>query len=342
MKPISLKQLAQALNLSSATVSRALNDSHEVSAETKGRVLALARELNYEPHPFASSLRRQKSKTIGVILPEVANNFFSLAIDGIEEIARLNNYHVLVYLTHDDHSREVDIVQHLAGGRADGILLSVASETNQFTHLDLLAERGIPTVFFDRVRAGSAAATVTTDDHRGGYKATQHLLQAGCRHIAYLLVSNNLSIGQKRMQGYQHAMQEAGLEYSPHLVVQGQRDKAENVALIRQLLEEHPEVDGIFASVESLALSAYEACHEVGRRIPEDVKVVGFSNMAAAALLEPGLTTITQPAYEMGREAAKILFKAITKNKPVLPAQSLELESELVVRRSTEAARLKP
>lgn len=337
MKSTNLKRLAQELNLSISTVSRALNDSYEIAPDTKARVKALARLLNYEPNPYASSLRKQKSQTIGLILPEVANNFFSLAIDGIEEIARANDYHVLVYLTHESHSREAAIVQHLASGRADGILVSVASESPGFAHFDLLAERGIPTVFFDRVREEDTITKVTTDDRASGYKATRHLIEAGCRRIAYLLVSDTLSIGLRRQQGYEEALHDAGLAHDPELVLPGQASKEENIILIRELLQKHPDIDGIFASVESLAMCSYEVCQELGRRIPEDVKVISFSNMAVASLLAPALTTITQPAYEMGREAARILFRAISKNKPVLPSQSMELQSQLVVRRSTQA-----
>lgn len=337
MSTINLKQLAERLNLSISTVSKALNDSHEIGAETKKRVRALAHKLNYEPNPHASSLRRNRSNTIGVILPEVANNFFSLAINGIEEVARENGYHVLIYLTHDSYRREVDIVQHLVGGRIDGLLMSVSSESQDFAHLTDLNNRGVPIVFFDRVCEQIDTAQVTTDDCRSGYLATQHLIEAGCRRIAYLLISDNLSIGRKRRQGYQDALRDAGLTDDPALILHGSSDHAANVTAIRNLLEQDPGIDGIFASVEHLAISTYQACESIGRRIPEQVKVVGFSNLAVAALLAPALTTVTQPAYNIGVEAARILFKAIKKNKPVSAAQSVELKSELIPRMSTNS-----
>jgi LacI family transcriptional regulator len=171
MKPVNLKQLAEALGLSIATVSRALQDSHEVSAATKARVRALATELRYEPNAYASSLRRNQSKTIGVVIPKVTNHFFALAINGIEEAARLSGYHVLIYLTHDDYAREVAIIQHLKGGRVDGILMSVASGTEDIAHLESLEEANIPLVFFDRVCAEIATAKVTTNDYESGYRA---------------------------------------------------------------------------------------------------------------------------------------------------------------------------
>ena len=332
---VNLKSLAQALNLSIATVSRALQDSHEVSSQTKERVRALAAELNYQPNAYASSLRRNQSKTIGVVIPKVANHFFALAINGIEEVARQSGYHVLIYLTHDDYAREVSIIQHLKGGRIDGLLMSVASGTEDFAHIKSLKDTNLPIVFFDRVCAEVATAKVTTNDYESAFQATEHLLKSGCRHVAHLLISNNLSIGQSRLQGYRDALAAHGRDADPDLVLHGVMNNEQNVVLLRELLRRRPDIDGIFASVERLAISTYHVCRELGRRIPQDVKVIGFSNLEAAALLDPPLSTITQPAYDIGREAAKILLRAVEKKKPILPSQSLVLDSTLFERRST-------
>lgn len=335
MESVNLKRLAQELNLSIATVSRALQDSYEVSPQTKERVKALAAELNYQPNAYASSLRRNVSKTIGVVIPEVNNHFFSLAINGIEEVARQSGYHVLIYLTHDDHNREVDITQYLTGGRVDGLLMSVASASQEFEHLKKLYASKPAIVFFDRVCEELATASVTTNDYESGYLATQHLIEAGCRHIVHLLVSGNLSIGRMRMQGYLGALKEHGIPFDETLVVNGDGDDEQNTNLLSNLLRQRPEIDGIFASVERLAISSYQACKAVGRAIPNDIKIIGFSNLGVASLLDPALTTITQPAYEIGKEAAKILLRAIEKRKPILPSQSVVLKSELFERRST-------
>ncbi|MVN76957.1 substrate-binding domain-containing protein [Hymenobacter sp. HMF4947] len=340
MKPVNLKKLAQELNLSIATVSRALNDRYDISQPTKDRVRALANKLNYEPNHHASSLRRNKSKTIGVVIPEVDNHFFSLAIKGIEEVARRNNYHVLIYLSHEDYQRELAVMRLLASGRVDGVLLSVASESQDFAHLDLLRERGIPVVLFDRVYAGKDMPKVTTDDYESGYRATQHLLEAGCRVIAHLTIAHTLSISQRRMQGYQAALQQFRVPYDEELVVCEAAGKPQSASLPQTLLTQRPDIDGIFAAVESLAMSSYEACHNLGLRIPKDVKIIGFSNLKTASLLAPPLTTITQPAYEIGKEAASVLFQAVVKNRLVSAAQSKELKSELIVRASTASTTL--
>src|SRR3954465_12344507 len=176
---IDIKWLARELNLSIATVSRALQDSYMVKEETKKRVMELAQKVNYRINPYASSLRRQKSKTIAVVIPEIANNFFSLAINGIDEVAQKNNYHMLIYLTHDSLEREISITQHLLNGRVDGILISVSSETNTYENLVALKNSGIPIVFFDRVCNEIDTVKITTDDYQSGFNATEHLIQNG-------------------------------------------------------------------------------------------------------------------------------------------------------------------
>ena len=337
MQSVNLKRLAEELHLSIATVSRALQDSHEVSTATKERVRALATALNYQPNAYASSLRRHQSKTIGVVIPKVTNHFFALAINGIEEAARQASYHVLIYLTHDDSAREASIIQHLQGGRVDGILMSVANGAETSTHLQGLKTSGLPVVFFDRICTDIPTANVTTNDYESGYLATKHLLEAGCRTIAHLLLSNNLSIGRHRHQGYLDALAAHGHSPDPDLTLPGTMHNDENAARIRELLRRRPDIDGIFASVERLAVSAYHVCRELGRRIPEDVKIVGFSNLESVSLFDPPLTTITQPAYDIGRAAARILLHAVEKRRAILPSQSVVLGSELVRRRSTES-----
>ena len=337
MDTVNLKTLAKELNLSMSTVSRALRDSHEISAETKQKVLALAKELNYEPNPYASSLRRQASKTIAVVIPEVANNFFSLAINGIEEIAQLKGYHVLIYLTHDCYVKERAIARHLASGRVDGILMSVSSGSNDFSHLAELKNKDIPMVFFDRVCEEMATAKVTTDDYKAGYKATLHLIEKGCKRIAYLMIAQNLSIGQKRMEGYRDALQENGFPFDESLVINCSIDRDQNYELIKNSLNSENPPDGLFASVEHLALSSYYACKHSGLKIPEDVKIISFSNLETAPLLNPSLTTITQPAYNIGKEAAAILCKNLSrKNYNIEDNEDIELKSELIERESTQ------
>lgn len=333
MKSVNLKELAERLNLSISTVSKALSGSYEINFETKKRVLELANSLHYQPNPYASGLRSQKSGTIAVIIPEIANNFFTLAINGIESIAQKHGYHVLIYLTHEDYKKEVGITQLLQNGRVDGILMSLSSNSTDYEHLQELHKKNIPLVFFDRVAEDFETAKVTTDDYESGYKATTHLIEQGCRRIAHLTISLYISISKKRMQGYIHALRDHGIPVENDLIITGTDNADINYSLVKQLLGRNDRPDGVFASVEKMAIHCYQACEELNINIPDQLKLVSFSNLETASFLSPPLTTITQPAFDIGKEAAFILFKAIKMKK--ISNYSSVLKSELVKRRST-------
>jgi LacI family transcriptional regulator len=333
---MNIKHLAKALDLSISTVSKALRDSHEISSPTKNRVLAKAREMNYEVNPFASSLRKQKSKTIAVVIPEVVNDFFGPVINGIESVAQEKGYHVLIYLTHEDMEKEVSIISLLQNGRVDGIMMSLSEQTSNTTHLEELREKDIPMVFFDRIAEHMLVPKVTTDDYNSSIRATEHLIRNGCRRIAFLSISQNLSISNKRMNGYVETLKKFKLPHEDSLIISCVGDEAQNKQMIRNLLQQKDRPDGIFASVEKLAIATYEICEELKLNIPKDVKVLTFSNSYTAALLNPSLTTITQPAFEIGRESASILFKLVEKRGHNFLLEKTVLNSTLIERNSTK------
>ncbi|MCX2476869.1 LacI family DNA-binding transcriptional regulator [Pedobacter sp. MC2016-05] len=329
---VNIKRLAQELNLSIATVSKALNDSYEISLKTKTRVLTLAKELNYTPNPAASNLRSNKTKTIAVIIPNIANNFFSLAIKGIEEIARQYGYHVLIYQTHEDIEMEMLFTNSLLNGRVDGILTSVSSnEYNNDYYRDLVKK--IPLVFFDRVYESLDAFKITTDDYQISFNATEHLIECGCTQISYLYGLEKLPAGRTRFAGYKDALAAHGISIDENLILHYQPEENENVANIINLFQSH-KPDAIFSSIEEFAIPAYLACRELKLKIPDDVKIISFSNLSSAKLLNPSLTTITQPAFEIGIEAAKCLFKILTK-RGIGDDQNIVLKSVLIKREST-------
>jgi LacI family transcriptional regulator len=334
MESVNIKKLAQILNLSISAVSKAMRDSHDISKETKEKVLALATELNYQPNPYASSLRKHKSKTIAVIIPEIANNYFTLAINGIESIAQEKNYHVLIYLTHEDVKKEIALTKYLHGGRVDGVLISVSSTTTDYSHLHQLEENGLPIVFFDRVAECFNTVKVTTDDYESSYLATKHLIDQGCKKPAHLAMSDNISIGKKRKKGFVQALIDHGIPADESLIVECVNNDAADLDMIKQLLHEQ-RPDGVFAAVEQYALCVYEACQQFKLSIPREVKVICFSNLKTAAYLQPSMTTITQPAYEIGKEAAAILFKALEKKHFVLKDENIVIKSALMARAST-------
>lgn len=333
---MNLKQLAKELNLSFSTVSKALRDSHEISVDTKNRVLAKAKELNYQVNPLASSFRKQKTKTIAVVIPEVVNDFFGPVINGIESIAQEKGYHVLIYLTHEDVQKEVEITKLLQNGRVDGIMMSISEQTSDTMHLQALREKEIPLVFFDRIVDNLDAPKITTDDYNCGIKATEHLIENGCKRIAFLSISQNLSISNKRLNGYLEALKRNEIPQDDSLILSCDRDDTKNSDLIRKLLKRKNRPDGLFASVEKLAVTTYEICDELRLDIPNDIKIITFSNSYMAKLLNPSLSTITQPAYEIGREAASILFKMVEKKGHHFLQENTVLNSMLIARNSTK------
>lgn len=334
MAKLSLKELAKQLGVSVSTVSKALRDSHEIGPETKQRVRQKALETGYSANPYAGHLHSHKSQTVAVIVPELTNNFFIQAIAGAETAARADDYHVLIYVTHEDAALEERTLHHLRNGRVDGVLMSVAATTKNADHIRELMRFEIPVVFFDRVCPEIETAKITTDDFDSSFKAAEHLIQSGSHDLAYLSLSENLSIDNRRKQGYVEALRKHGLPVKEERVVNCNDEKT-NHQKIKQLVCGGSPPDGVFASVEKLALATYQICQEAGILIPDTLKVICFSNLRTAPLLHPPLTTVSQPAFEMGKQAAAVLLKQLKKKRTAVPNENIVLKSTLVIRGST-------
>ncbi|MET3112347.1 LacI family transcriptional regulator [Pedobacter sp. CG_S7] len=336
MSKITIKILAKELQLSVSTVSKAIKDSHEISNETKLRVTEMVKKLNYIPNAYAGSLGSRNSKTIGVVIPEVVDSFFALAINGIESIAQKNGYHVLIYLTHESFEKEKTILKDFESGRVDGVLMSVSRETTQHDHIDDLLKTGVPLVFFDRTFDEIETTQITTNDYESAYLATEHLIKNGCKKILFLSFSNILSITSKRLRGYQDALVAHNLALSEDNIIPFYKESKIDYLNLRSKLESPGSADGIIASVEKLAIPIYQVCEELQLNIPGDIQVISFSNLETAAFLNPPLTTITQPAFEIGKTAAAVLMKALGKKKIELLKEEIIIPSTIVIRKSTK------
>ncbi len=336
MDNVNIKKLAKELNISTSTISRAFNGSHDINKDTKERILAFAKEHNFLPNHYASNLRDKKTKTLAVIIPEIANDFFSQAINGIEEVARKKGFYILLYRTDDIFEKEVSFVNYLNNGKVDGIIMSVSGEANDHNYLRQLESKNVPVVFFDRVYEDIDAAKVTTNDYESSFDATEHLLKTGCRRVAYLVVNKSISIGQVRMQGYMDALKKHNVPFDDELVIDCSNDEKINYKILTKVLQEI-KPDGIFSSVERLAFATYYVCNDLGIEIPKKLKMISFSSLGIAPLLSPALSTITQPAYEMGIKAANLLFEALEqKNAPSSNAKRhVVLKSKLFIRKSS-------
>ena len=245
------------------------------------------------------------------------------------------NYHVLIYLTHEDYERELSIVQHFQNGRVDGIIMSVSVGTEDYTHLSEIHKSGMPIVFFDRICHEIETAKITTDDFASSFKATEHLIKTGCQRIAFLAMTNHLSIETKRKAGYFEALNKYNIPVKEDWILECTNDVTISTAKIRALLASANKPCGIFTTVEKLAIQTYQISQELHIPIPKSLQVVSFSNLITAPLLHPPLTTITQPAFEIGKQAATVLFKHLDKKRFAIENENIVLDSTLHIRHST-------
>ena len=329
---INIKELAQALNLSTSTVSRAFRDKNDINPGTKQYILDKAKELGYYPNLYASNLRGSKSRTLAVIMPELANNFFSLAVKGIEKIAQGKGYHTLVYVTDSNYEKEVSIVEDLFNGRVEGIIMSVSGEGIDHQYIRKLKDSRIPLVFFDRVYDDIDVPKVVTDDFDSSFKATEYFLEKGLERVAFLVIDKGVSIGNARLQGYLEAHRKCNRQVDRHLIVDCTNDFDQSYRVIQQAIKLH-KPQALFASVERLATAAYRVCNDLNLCIPDDIKVISYSNLTIADLLAPSLSTITQPAEDLGREAARLIFGIL--NGTPLPDKEQVLQADIIHRASS-------
>lgn len=334
-----IKDIAKALGLSTSTVSRALNGSYEIGAETKKLVLEYAEKVNYRPNPIALSLKEQKSHSIGVVVCEVANNFFSQAINGIESIAYNRGYHVIITQTHESFDRESANVQHLLSRHVDGLLVSLSAETTDTSQYKYLLEKGFPIVFFDRVAADVNSHKIIANNFKGSFDAAELLINAGFTKIAHLTNSNNLLISRERFDGFKAALDEHNLDFKPGYLKycnHGGMIQDEVEFAIKELLNMDEPPDAIFIGSDRLTISCMHILKKMGIKIPDDMGIAGFTNSDVAELFDPPLTVVRQPAFQIGQMATEMLIKTIESKWPVEEFTTEQVETELIARSSSQ------
>lgn len=335
---ITIKDIAKALNLSISTVSKALRNSYEISAETQKLVMDYAEQHNYKPNPIAQGLRKGKSKSIGVIVTNIDNNFFSQVINGIESVAHKKDYTVIITQTHESYKREVLTVQNLMTRSPDGLLVSLCAETANVGHFKEVHDKGLPIVFFDRVTNDINTHKVICNNFHGAYEATQHLAQQGFQRIAHITSSNSLSITLERLEGYLKALEDNGLQIDERYIkycVHGGMIKEETEAAVHQLLSMEEKPDAIFTASDRLSTTTFSILKKMDIRIPQDIALVGFTNSVSADVFDPPLTAILQPAFELGQTATEMLIQLIESKRPPMRFEKKVLDAELVIRQSS-------
>lgn len=334
---VRLKDIAEKLGISTATVSRALRNRIEISEELRLKVKALAKEMYYQPNFMASHLRMQHNFVIGVIIPKVVHEYMASIINGILEEAYSHSYQVMISVTEHSYEKELKAVELFSSGIVDGLLICVGNQTKYFSHLEQLSHNNIPFVLFDKDISRIYAPKVVVDDYTGALGAVEHLIQQGYKHIANLQDNLINHSSQKRLKGYYSALKKYNLQKNPNLVIElSAISIEESRKAVEELLRTNPFVDAVFGITDEIAIGAIQAALKLGRKIPEDFGVVGFSNWQISSVVSPSLTTVYQPGAEMGRTATKLLVQRIENPEKFADNFPIKiLKTKLIVRESS-------
>lgn len=331
---VTIKDLARELKISASTVSRALKNHPDISAETKRAVNELAKKLNYQPNAVALSLKQRRSYTIGVVIPEIVHYFFSSVISGIEDVAYDAGYNVIICQSNERFEREVANTKTLLASRVDGILVSISKETQDYQHLYNLRENKVPMVFYDRVVPGLFADQVIIDDVDAAYRATRHMVDSGRKRVVHLGGPMSLLIGQQRKEGYLKALKDVGITPDNDLILEADSFEKARMAIMK-LVNRKIQFDGVFATNDLTAIGAMQTIQKLGFKIPEEIAVVGFSDGRFSGITDPTLTSVDQHGYEMGSIATQMLLKRIAAEDEEYPFSTRVLNANLIVRGSS-------
>ncbi len=330
-KRITIKDIAQKLNITASTVSRALAGNTRISSETRTRVVETAALMGYEPNVIASSLRKGKSDTIGMVVPEINRSYYSNVISGVEEILNPAGFNLIVSQTHDSFENEKRSVQALLRNRVGGVIISLSAQTIEFDHLKDIGKQGVPLIQFDRVCDDVEGTKIVNDNFMGAYLSVNHLIKSGYRKIAHFSGSLSLNVYLERLKGYQRALEDAGIEYDENLLFESsiiRETGRKNVAIA---IDKYG-ADALFSSSDYSALSAIYKLKELNIKVPEDFGVVGFSNEPFAELMHPTLTSVEQNPHEMGNRIAQSVIKAIGGE---VDSENVNIPVRLIVRESS-------
>jgi len=334
-KEVTIYDLARELNLSTATISRALNNDPAVTERTKKRITDKAEELGYRYNNFASNLRQQKTHTIGVIVPQLNSNFITSVLAGIEKVTTSAKYDLIIGHSSELFEKEVANADNFYHKRVDGIIAALSVDTKNLNHFEPFFERNIPVVFFDRVVEDSKGTKIIINNFKAGYTATQHLIEQGCKRIVHITSNLKRNVYDQRYQGYRAALKDKRIRFIEDYLFLNDLSDDSITAIAHQIAEMNPLPDGVFASNDQSAAVCIQIFKEKGIRVPEDIAIVGFNNDSISVLVEPRLTTIDYPGFDMGVVAATHLTKQLAGADDTNHTNCIVLNSELVVRKSS-------
>ena len=328
---VTIKDIARELNISVSTVSRALRDTYDVSVETKYKVLEKAAELNYKPNLNARGLSQGRTHNIGIILPFITNYYFSTVITGIQKTAYQHGYNIILFVTNDSSDREIDIMKNLSISSLDGILISTCC--SQSDHIEEIASKNIPLVFFDRT-GNTSGSKVMQDDYNGAFEATSHLIDQGYSKIAHIAGPKGQFFTENRLKGYTDALKAHGLPIQEDWIIHSGFSQEYGEEDTQYLLEGNNPPDAIFAVNDRKAIGSMITLKKNKIRIGGEIGVVGFTNDPISTIISPSLTTVAEPAFDIGRISCELLLKHIHKSS--FEPKEVVLPGELIIRESSQ------
>lgn len=334
-KEVTIYDIAQQLNVSPTTVSRALNDNTAVSPSTRKKVNALAESLGYRHNLFARSLRLQKTNTIGVILHELNSYFITSVLAGIEKVVNDAKYNLIIVHSAENAKIEVANAHNLFHKRVDGVIASLAFDTENLCHFEQFENKNIPVIFFDRVFENSDGAKIIINNFQAGYDATNHLIQQGCKRIAHITSSLKRNVYSERLRGYKQALVENNLNFDEKLLIVDGLKEEDATRSAKRILAMKPRPDGIFITNDFCAAIVMQALKDAGIRIPDDIAIVGFNNDIIGKVVSPKLTTVNYPGFEMGQLAARSLISHLKGLWDMTVTSTMVIKSELIIRESS-------
>jgi LacI family transcriptional regulator len=334
-KEITIYDIAKKLNVSAATVSRALKDHPRVNKNTKKMIVKAAEEMGYRSNSFASNLRRKNSNIIGVIVPRLNSSFMSDVIAGMEKVVNDNNYNLIISQSMETMKKEMSNAKAMLNNRVDGLLVSLAYDTTNVDHFEPFIKRNIPVIFFDRVFEHDRYPQICIDNYKAAYDITNHLIEQGCKKVVHITGNQLRNVYAERLRGYRKALETHQIAFDEQLVIINDLSAGASAAAAEAILTMPDRPDGIFAANDVSAVSCIQVLKKAGIKIPGDIAIAGFNNDPGACVIEPNLTTVNYKGYEMGEVAANLLINHLVNKNDLQQTHSVILRSELIIRESS-------
>ena len=334
-KDITIYDIAKGVGYSPTTVSRALNDHPAVNKKTKQRIYDIAAQMGYRSNLFASNLRKQRTNTIGVIVPILNSNFQSSVMAGMEKVANEAGYNLIISQSMGTMQKEMANAKTMYNSRVDGLLVSLAHDSESIEHFEPFFKKGVPVIFYDRVAEHKQSTSIVIDNVQAAYKATTHLVEQGCRNIVHITGNLKINLYTDRLKGYKYALIDKDLPFRESLVFATDLTEEAGIKAAEQILKMNPRPDGIFVANDFCAVNCMKALKQAGVAIPDDMAVVGFNNDPITRVVEPNLTTIDYPGYEMGEVAVRSLVNYLDSLSDISITNTVTLRSELIIRESS-------